>query len=171
MNKPRHKKNNLSLNSLNINNNIYKNLTKYYRKFNIINNNNNPSQNKISLKKRFQHQRYPTIFSVQYSILNNYKIINANIRNKNGSNHSTLYHNLHKNFITNNNRNIIHYKKLSLNINNNSRRINSFNEKSLEYSDILDKIKHKKIGNYNSKRINNNSKDYNKDINKINNMY
>ena len=171
MNKPRHKKNNLSLNSLNINNNIYKNLTKYYRKFNMINNNNNPSQNKISLKKRFQHQRYPTIFSVQYSILNNYKIINANIRNKKGSNHSTLYHNLHKNFITNNNRNIIHYKKLSLNINNNSRRINSFNEKSLEYSDILDKIKHKKIGNYNSKRINNNSKDYNKDINKINNMY
>ena len=158
-NKPRHKKNNLSLNSLNINSNIYKNLSNYYRKFNIINNNNNPSQNKISLKKRFYHKRYPTISSVQYAILNNYKIISSNIRKKTGSNHTTLSNNLHKNFIRNNNGNIIHYKKLSLNINNNSRRINSFNEKSLEYSDILDEIKYKKIGNFNSGKVNNNSKD------------
>ena len=161
INKPRHRKNNLSLNSLNNNNNIYNNLNNYYRKFNLIYNN---YPNKISLKKRFHHQRFPTISSVQYAILNNYKIISANLRNKKGNNHKTLSNNLHNNFLSNNNRNIIHYKKLSLNINNNSRNINSFmnlNEKSIDNSDIIEDIKYKKRGNYNSKM--------NKDSDKINN--
>ena len=161
INKPRHRKNNLSLNSLNNNNNIYNNLNNYYRKFNLIYNN---YPNKISLKKRLHHQRFPTISSVQYAILNNYKIISANLRNKKGNNHKTLSNNLHNNFLSNNNRNIIHYKKLSLNINNNSRNINSFmnlNEKSIDNSDIIEDIKYKKRGNYNSKM--------NKDSDKINN--
>ena len=148
-NKPRHKKNNLSLNSININNNISNNLSNYYRKFNLISNNDSI---KISLKKRFHHQRYPTISSVQYAILNNYKIICSNLRNKKGSNHKTLSYNLNKNFLTNNTRNIIHYKKMSLNINNkNDKRINSFvnrTENAINNSDIFEDIRSKKTENY-----------------------
>ena len=148
-NKPRHKKNNLSLNSININNNISNNLSNYYRKFNLISNNDSI---KISLKKRFHHQRYPTISSVQYAILNNYKIICSNLRNKKGSNHKTLSYNLNKNFLTNNTRNIIHYKKMSLNIKNkNDKRINSFvnrTENAINNSDIFEDIKSKKTENY-----------------------
>ena len=143
-NKPKHKKNNLSLNSINTNNNISNNLSNYYRKFNLLNNNDSI---KISLKKKFHHQRYPTISSVQYAILNNYKIICSNLRNKKGSNHKTLSFNLHKNFLTNN-RNIIHYKKMSLNINhNNERKINSFvnrTENAINNSDTFEDIKYQK---------------------------
>ena len=138
INKSRYKKNNLSLNSLNINNNIYNNLSNYYRKYNIIYNNN-----KISIKKKINHQRYPTISSVQYALLNNYKIISANLRNKNGSSHKTLSNHLHKNCLSNKNRNIIHYKKICLDINNNHRRINSFTkftEKETNKNDILEDI-------------------------------
>jgi hypothetical protein len=155
-NKPKHKKNNLSLNSLNINNNIY-----YYRKYNIINNND---KNKNGIKKRVIHQRYPTISFVQYAILNNfnnYKIISSNLRNKKGSNHKTLSSHLHKNIksLTNNNRNKIQYKKIKLNINSNERRINSFmnyNEKALINSDIIDDATFDKKRIYTLK-MNNNS--------------
>jgi len=155
-NKPKHKKNNLSLNSLNINKNIY-----YYRKYNII---NNSETNKNGIKKRFYHQRYPTISFVQYAILNNinnYKIISSNLRNKKGSNHKTLSSHLHKNIksFTNNNRNKIQYKKIKLNLNNNERRINSFvnyTEKTVNNSDVIDNVTYDQKGIY-SLKLNNNS--------------
>ena len=124
-------------------------MSNYYRKFNLISNNNSI---KISLKKRFHHQRYPTISSVQYAILNNYKIICSKQKKKKGSNHKTLSYNLNKNFLTNNTRNIIHYKKMSLNINhNNERKINSFvnrTENAINNSDTFENIKYQKWENY-----------------------
>ena len=149
--KTRHKKNNLSLNSLNINNNIY--LSNLYRKYNMMNNNH---INKISLKKRFHHQRYPTIASVQYALLNNYKILSANCLNKKGSSNKTLSNQLNKNYLSNNKRNIKYYKKIRLNITGNDRRINSFSnyiEKTLDNSDvIMDNINYKISLKNNSKR-------------------
>ena len=153
INRGKHKKNNLSLNSLNINNNIYNNLSNYYRKYNIINNNS-----KISIKKKIYHQRYPTISSVQYALLNNYKIISANLRNKNGNSHKTLSNHLHKNCLSNKNKNIIHYKKISLDLDKNHRRINSFvnyTEKEINKSDIIGVINYKRNSNYDSNIINN----------------
>ena len=167
--KPRHKKNNLSLNSLNINNNNF-----FYRKYNMI---NKSDKNKNSINKRYYHQRFPTISSVQYAILNNfnyYKIISSNLRNnKRGKNQKTISNQLHKNinYLTNNKRNKIQYKKINLNINNKERRINSFinyTEKSINNSDVYDDINQKRSGLFNLKK-NNNSCYFNKDINKINN--
>ena len=117
--KPKHKKNNLSLNSLNMNNNIYY----------LINKNDINDKNQIC--KKYYHKRYPTISSVQYSILNNfnkYNIISSSIRNKKGNNHITLSNNLHKNlnFLTNNIRNNIKYRKINPNIKRNERKVNSF---------------------------------------------
>ena len=166
-NKPRHKKNNLSLNSLNINN-IY-----YYRKYNMINKN---EINKNSIKHKYHHQRFPTISSVQYAILNNfnnYKIISSNLRNnKKGNNQKTISNQLHKNinYLTNNKRNKIQYKKINLNINKKERRINSFinyTEKSINNSEVFDDINNKMNLAYNLKK-NNNSCFINKDINKLN---
>ena len=155
-NKHKHRKNNLSLNSLNLNNNIY-----YYRKYNII---NNTETNKNGIKKRFYHQRYPTISFVQYAILNNinnYKIISANLRNKKGSNHKTLSSHLHKNIksLTKNNKNKIQSKKIKLNLNNNERRINSFvniTEKTVNNSDVIDNVTYDQKRIY-SLKMNNNS--------------
>ena len=162
-NKPRHKKNNLSLNSLNINNNIC-----FYRKYNMINKND---INKNSINKRYYHQRFPTISSVQYAILNNfnyYKIISSNLRNnKRGSNQKTIPNQLHKNInsLKNNTKNKIQYKKINLNINK-ERRINSFinyNEKSINNSGVYEDTNKKKSGICNLKK-NNNSYFINKDM-------
>ena len=168
-NKPRHKKNNLSLNSLNINNNVC-----FYRKYNMI---NKTDLNKNSLNSRYHHQRFPTISSVQYAILNNfnyYKIISSNLRNnkRRNTNKKTIPNQLHKNInnLTNNKTNKIKYKKINLNINSKERRINSFinfTEKSINNSDVYEDINQKKSGICNLKK-NNNSYFINKDINKIN---
>ena len=132
--------------------------------------------NKNSFKKRYHHQRFPTISSVQYAILNNfnyYKIISSNLRNnKRGNNQKTIPNQLHKNinYLTKNKRNKIQYKKINLNINNKERRINSFinyTEKSINNSDVYEDINQKKSGICNLKK-NNNSYYINKDINKIN---
>ena len=72
--------------------------------------------NKNLIKNHFYHQRYPTISSVQQSILNNfnnYKMISSSIKiNRINNNSKTLSNqlNLHKNILNNN----IRYKKINL---------------------------------------------------------
>ena len=151
--KPKHKKNNLSLNSLNMNNNIYY----------LINKNDINDKNQIC--KKYYHKRYPTISSVQYSILNNfnkYNIISSSIRNKKGNNHITLSNHLHKNLniLTNNIRNNIKYRKINPNIKRNERKVNSFvniNEKRTNKSGIYGKINNKRNKTNNSIYYNENS--------------
>ena len=108
--------------------------------------------NKNLIKNHIYHQRYPTITSVQQSILNNfnnYKMISSNIRIKriNNNNSRTLSNqpNLHKNIL---NKNSVKYKKINLTnkqLNNNCHRkhneteINSllnYLEKSINNSDL-----------------------------------
>ena len=125
-----HKSNNKSEilmkdNSFNSLNSKSKNINSSYES-NFISKNNLTSNNKTKndnlkinnnlIKNHFHHQKFPTISSVHYSILNNfnnYKIISSNIKMKRINNNcKTLSNqlNLHKNILNNN----IKYKKINL---------------------------------------------------------
>ena len=133
-------KNKIPNNNIKLNDNNYMNI--------------NIKINKNLIKNQIHHQRYPTITSVQQSILNNfnnYKMISSNIRIKRiNNNNRTLSNqlNLHKNIL---NKNSIKYKKINLTnkqLNNNNyhkkhneTEINSllnYLEKSINNSDLTD---------------------------------
>ena len=108
--------------------------------------------NKNIIKTHVHHQKYPTITSVQQSIMNNfnkYKNISSNIKMKKMNNNRTLSNqlNLHKNIL---NSNGIRYKKINpikKNTNNNSNRkhnqteitsVMNYIDKSINNSDLTD---------------------------------
>jgi hypothetical protein len=111
--------------------------------------------NKNILKTHVHHQKYPTINSVQQSIMNNfnnYKNISSNIKMKKMNNNRTLSNqlNLHKNILNSNN---IRYKKINPikknNTNNNSNRkhneteitsVMNYLDKSINNSDLTEDI-------------------------------
>ena len=109
--------NSLNSKSKNINSSYESNfISKNYINSNNRAKNENVKINNNLIKNHFYHQKFPTISSVQYSILNNfnnYKIISSNIKMKRINNNcKTLSNqlNLHKNILNNN----IKYKKINM---------------------------------------------------------
>ena len=129
---------------INKNNDNHSNYKKNDENMNI-----NIKLNKNLIKNNYHHQKYPTISSVQQSMINNfnkYKNISSNIKIKRINNSRTLSNqlNLHKNIISNN----LRYKKINLhNKHNISHRKNNeteiaslmnYIEKSINNSDITE---------------------------------